>query len=312
MEKNEETETEVVNHAGHKGESNTKHWIIGGVIGLIVIIIGGGLAWLYTGEIAGAKEKVFKSLPLPAAIVDMTFVSAQEALTRIELAKQLTEAQGAGGTIDTTQTYDQLIETKKLSSIVSSRNLSVSSEAIEEEYKNIVKQYAGGDEEKFKTELEATYKMSPEKFKAEVIKQELEQSELALWYSKQQDLNKDAYATANDLKGKLDSGQSFDEVAKVYTQDEATKDFAGDSGLIAYDDLLPEFRSELNDVKVGDIKLVPSRYGIHILKILAFNSDGENGARQIHLQQVFVKQTGYAEWLENETNNVRVLKLLKF
>lgn len=242
----------------------------------------------------------------------MKFVSAKEALERITLAKQLTESQGTGAEADSTQIYDQLIETKKLAAIVSNRSLSVSQEAIDEEYKNIVKQYAAGDEEKFKTELEATYQMSPEKFKDEVIRQELEQSELAVWYSKQEDLNKDAYAKANDLQGKISSGQSFDEVATAYTQDEATKDFAGDSGMIPFDELLPEFRSELQNAGVGDVKLVPSRYGLHILKILEQNNDGADGAKQIHLQQIFVKQVGFAEWLEAETANVRVIKLLKF
>ncbi len=302
-------------HSGHgKHKSKKTHWIIAGVVGLVVLVVAGGLAWLYTGKISNAKEKVFTKLPLPAAIVDTTFVSAKEALARIELAKQLAAAQGAGMAAepDAAQIFEQLITTKKLSAIVSSRNLKVTNEAIDEEYKNIVTQYGGGDEEKFKTQLEQTYKMSPDKFKNEVIRQELEQSELAIWYSKQEELNKDAYKTANDLKGKLDGGQSFDEVAKVYTQDEATKDFAGDSGLIAYDELLPEFRTELKDVKVGDIKMVPSRYGLHILKVLELNNDGENGAKKIHLQQIFVKQVGFADWLDNETNNVRVINLLKF
>ncbi len=319
MEHKEKEESEQTHHVeethhttSHKSKNKNKHWIAGGVIGLVILIIVGGLAWLYTGEVAGAKEKVFNALPLPAAIVDMQFVSAKEALARIALAKQLMEAQGMGIEAKPSQTYDQLLETKKLSALTSKYKLSVTDEAINEEYINIVKQYAQGDEEKFKTELEKTYQMAPEKFRNEVIRQELEQTELALWYSKQESLNKDAYAKANELKGKLDGGQSFDEVATAYTQDEATKDFAGDSGMIAYDELLPEFRTDLADNKVGDIKLVPSRYGIHILKILEQNNDGENGSRQIHLQQIFVKQTGFAEWLENETNNIRVLKLLKF
>lgn len=306
------SDSQSESHVHHKRKSKKTHWIIGGVVGLLVLIIAGGLAWLYTGQVSDAKASIFKALPLPAAIIDSKFVSAQEALERIDLAKQLMESQGMGTEADTTQTYDQLLEAKKLTALVSSRNLSVTNEAIDEEYKNIVNQYAAGDTEKFQTELEATYKMSPEKFKDEVIRQELEQAELGIWYSKQENLNVESYKTANDLKGKLDSGQSFEEVAKVYTQDEATKDFAGDSGLIPFDELLPEFRTDLKEVKVGDIKLVPSRYGLHILKVLDQNNDGENGARQIHLQQVFVKQVGFDEWLKTETDNLRVLKLLKF
>ena len=311
---NNETEIET-NHEKHHSEKKSKKMsrtTIIAIVVAIILIIAGGLTWLYTGNVSSAKEKVFKVLPLPAAIVNTKFVSAKEALARVELAKQLAESQGMGAVIDPTQTYDQLLESKKITVLVSRERLSVKNEEIDEEYKNIVKQYAAGDEAKFKEELEKTYRMSPEKFKNEVIRQELEQSQLAIWYSKQEGFNKDAYAKAKELQGKLDGGQSFDEVATAYTQDEATKDFAGDSGLVVFNDLLPEFRTELAEVKVGDIKLVPSRYGLHILKVLELNNDGPDGAKQIHLQQIFVKQTGFEEWLKNETAAVKIYKLLKF
>lgn len=314
MENNEAEKThEVAEHKSPShGNKKSSPWILGGAIGVIVLVIAGGLAWLYTGQTSAAKEKVFNVLPLPAAIVDMKFVSAKESLARIALAKQLVETQGMGIEANPTETYDQLIEIKQLSAIASRHKVSVSQAEVDEEYNNIVKQYAQGDAEKFKTELEKTYQMSPEKFKAEVITQELEQSGLSLWYSKQEDLNKDSYAKAKDLQSKIEGGQNFDEVATQYTQDEATKDFAGDSGVIPFDDLLPEFREQLKDAKVGDVKLATSRFGIHILKVLELNNDGENGAKQIHLQQIFVKQVGFAEWLKNETDGLRVVKLLKF
>lgn len=308
-----DNQNEQNNHEDIKHNSNkTNPWIIGGIIGLVILIVFGGLTWLYTGQLAGAKEKVFNILPLPAAIVDMKLVSAKESLDRIGLAKELAETQNLGEEIDPSQIYDQLIETKKLSALASKYKITITQAEIDEEYNNIVKQYAQGDAEKFKTELESSYKMSPEKFKSEVITQQLEQTKLTLWYSKNEELNKEAYNKAKDLKSKLDSGQNFDEVATKYTQDEGSKDFAGDSDMIPFDDLLPEFREQLADVKVGDIKLTASRYGLHIIKVLEQNNDGENGAKQIHLQQIFVKQTGFAEWLQSETDNLRVIKLLKF
>ncbi len=305
---NETNETTIV--AESKRNSRTKS-IVAIIIALVVIVIAAGLTWLYTGQLSSAKEKVFTTLPLPAAFVDMHPVSAHMIIDRIALAKQLAEAQGTEAPSNT-DTYNQLLDTKKMHALASERKLSVTKEAIDEEYKNIITQYAGGDEEGFKGELEKTYRMNPDEFKNEVIRQELLQSELLIWYNKQEDLNKATYETTRDLQSKLDGGQSFEDVARTYTQDEATKDFAGDSGIIAYDDLLPEFRSELQDVKVGDTKLVVSRYGNHILKVLALNNDGENGAKQIHLQQIYVKQTGFTEWLTKESETVNVFKILKF
>lgn len=312
-----EHEHEVAHHENesHGGSKNNPHRtkiITIGVIVIALIIIGCALGWLYTGQLSSAKEKVFKALPLPAAVVDMKFVSAKTVVSRIDLAKQLAEAQGAGAEVTPSDTFDQLIESKKLDALASKYKLSVPKEDLDEEYKNIIKQYANGDENAFKDELQKTYGMDPEQFKTEVVRQELLQTQLVIWYNGQESLNKDSYTKINGLKGKIDGGQSFDDVTKEYTADEATKDFAGDSGVIPFDQLLPEFRKSLQDAKTGDIKIVASRYGLHILKVLDTNNDGENGARQIHLQQIFVKQAGFPEWLAKESESVRVIKLLKF
>lgn len=304
---NEESHSEV------KHRRSKKHiYIPILVVGFVVVVIAAALAWLYTGNLSDSKKKVFASVPLPAAFVDMKLLSANTVIERVELAKKLVAAQGAESTVNPEDTYDQIIESKKLEAVASQKHLSVSKEAIDEEYNNIITQYANGDAETFKNELAKTYEMTPEEFKDQVIYQELVNAQLMLWYNEQEDLNKDNYKIVSDLKAKVDAGENFDDVARSYTQDEATRDFAGDSGMLPFNDLLPEFREALADVKVGDVKFVPSRYGLHILKVLEYNNDGENGAKQIHLQQIFVKQAGFTEWIATQTDNVRVIKLLKF
>jgi PPIC-type PPIASE domain len=305
-EDNEEIKVEKTHHKKRK----VHRFVLPGIIILLILAIGGAIIWLYTGNLNASKEKVLKALPFPAAIVDMKLIPAKEVIARVDLAKQLATQGGAAA--DNSQTFTQLIDSKKMAAVAAKHNVSVSSADIDEEYNNIVKQYAQGKEEDFKAELDKTYHMAPDRFKSEVIKQELVQSQLALWYSQQRDLNQESYKIADDLQGKLNGGQSFDDVSKAYTQDESTKDFAGDSGMIAFDELLPEFRAALKDGKVGDVKLVSSRYGLHILKILEQNNDGESGSKQIHLQQIFIKQTGFAEWLKQQTDNIRSVQLLKF
>lgn len=305
-----EVGSETNSHTKSKLQKN--HKIILGIIAVLAIIIAGGLIWIYTGSISSAKEKVLKAIPLPAAIVDMKFVPAKTIIERIALSKQLLEEQGLGDQADSTKTFDQVIDTKKLQAVAGQHNVKATTTDIDEEYKNIVNQYGGGDENAFKEELNKVYHMSPEKFKDEVIRQQVLQSNLLLWYTQQEDLNKKAYETARDLQNKLNSGQSFDDVARVYTQDEATKEFAGDSGILPYDDLLPEFRDQLAESKVDDTKLIASRYGLHLIKVLELNNDGANGAKQIHLQQVFVQQEGFPEWLTSQVDNIRVIKLLQF
>ncbi len=307
----QEHEVHSSNTGHHKKSKNTNR-VIAIIVAVLAVILVGGLAWVYTGKLSPAKEKILTTLPLPAAIVDTKFVSAESVITRINLAKQLMEEQGMGEQVDAADTYKQLIEVKKVEAIGSNKNISVTNDEINEEYQNIITQYFDGNAEDFQKELDKTYKMSADEFKKEVIRQRVLQSNLSLWYSRQKDLNEAAYKTAQDLYDKINNGQNFDEIAKIYTQDEATKDFAGDSGMIPYDDLLAEFREELKDSKVGDTKLIASRYGLHVLKVLELNDSGENGAKQIHLQQIFVQQDGFEDWLTKEIEGVKVIQLLKF
>lgn len=309
---NNEEHQEHETHHHKKKRSRRNKTIAIGVVGILLLIIGIGIAWLYTGSFSSAKEKVFSTIPLPAAIVDMKLVSGKMVIDRIDLAKQLSDAQGAGAEVPPADTFDQIIETKKIDALASKYKLSVPQEELETEYKNIIKQYANDDENAFKDELQKTYGMSPEQFKNEVIKQELLQSELLVWFNQQSSLNQSTYDKINGFKSKIDSGTSFDDVSKEYTSDEATKDFAGDSGVIPFDQLLPEFRKALAESKTGDVRIVASRYGLHMLKVLDVNNNGENGAKQIHLQQIYVKQEGFPEWLATETEKVRVVRLLKF
>ncbi len=301
---------EETHHSSAK-KRNRKHLVVI-IIAAIVIVLAAILTWLYTGQTSGAKEKVFKSLPLPAAFVDMKTVTAKYVLGRVNLSKKLMAAQGLGKDVNAADIYKQIIDAKKIEAVASKHNVTISDSEIDEEYKNIVQQYAGGDENAFKDELVKTYEMTPELFKKEIVFPKLVQSNLMLWYTQQKDLNKDAYGKAEELVNKINGGQSFDDVAKAYTEDPATKDFAGDSGMLVYEDLLPEFRDVLNDVKIGDVRIVASRYGLHILKVLEQNNDGPEGKKQIHLQQLFVKPTGFDQWLTQETDSVRVIELLKF
>jgi hypothetical protein len=302
-------------HAPKNRKMNNKV-VVPIVVAAIVVLLGVSLTWLYTGNMTKAKEKVFTAVPLPAAIVDMQFVSASSVIERIALTKKLLDSQQMGNgdpaSPQPSDTYNQLLDARKVAALANQRDLSINQAAIDEEYGNIVNQYAGGDSDAFAKELQDSYGMTPDKFKALIVKQSLIESELVRWYNEQEDLNKASFDKVHDLQNQISNGGNFDELAKANSVDESTRDFAGDTGMNKFDDLLPEFRDGLQDAKAGDVKLVVSRYGYHIVKVLEVNNDGENGAKQIHLQQIFIAQKGFTDWITKETDNVRVVKLLKF
>ncbi len=281
------------------------------LIAVIIIILVAGLAWLYTGKFSQAKSNVFAKIPLPVALVGSRLVTGPELVDRLNLASKLPD-EYKGGTSDLNNlVYDQLIDSKKISSLASQKDISVSNDEVDSEYKRVVDQYASGDNSKFKDTLEQSYGMTEAEFKVNVLRQDILQNKLAVWFNGQESLNQDAYKTAKDLMGKLNSGTSFDDVAKTYTADEATKDFAGDSGFVSINDLLPEFSSALSNINIGETKQISSRYGIHILKLLEKDNNGENGQERVHLQQIFIKTGNFEDWFSQQTDNIRVKKFLK-
>jgi hypothetical protein len=281
-----------------------RHLMIAGVSGVALLVVAGLLIWLYTGEVSGAKASLFRAIPLPAAFVGSMPVPASEVLDRVALTEKL----GA----DSSEAYDLVLDGKKIARLAGSKSLSVSNAEIDEEYNNIIAQFAGGDAEAFRKQLTDTYNMNEAEFKDSVIRQSLLEAQLATWFHQQENLNSKAYEKARELQSKLGRGENFDDVAKTYTEDEASKDFAGTSEVMPFDELLPEFRTGLQDNKTDDVKMIASRYGLHILKVLDNNNNSESGQRQIRLQQIFVQGEDFAKWLEDETAGTKVTKLLKF
>jgi len=78
-----------------------------------------------------------------------------------------------------------------------------------------------------------------------------------------------AYQKALSIKNKIDVQKvSFEDLAKQYSDDEDTKDLGGDLGWIPLPSLPQEFREKLANAKVGDIVIVKSQDGYHVVKVL--------------------------------------------
>jgi len=75
-----------------------------------------------------------------------------------------------------------------------------------------------------------------------------------------------AMKLADSLKKVLQNGGSMAVLAKAYSVD-GSKDSGGDVGTFARGAMVPEFENAAFDGSTGDIKVVKSQFGIHILKI---------------------------------------------
>lgn len=284
--------------------------IVISVIGVIVVVIIIAGVWLYTGNFNATKAKAFKQLSLPVALVNSRLVSGREFMHRFELAELLYKDDPTYKSEDSQkQILQQLIDNAKLSTVAKAHDIKATNEDINNQYQAIVQQFAQGDEARLEELLKEDYHLGPEDFKDKVIKPDVMLTNLTIWYHNQKDLNQAAYAKEKELLDKLDSGTSFEEVVKAYTQDEATKDFGGDMDFVKLSELAPEFRNAVKDAKNGDRLTVVSRYGLHILQVIEI--DRSQGEPSYHLQQIFIEGNKFEEWYMQQADAVKAIKLIK-
>ena len=76
-----------------------------------------------------------------------------------------------------------------------------------------------------------------------------------------------AFKLADSLKSLLQKGGNMVELAKKYSVD-GSKDQGGDLGTFGRGAMVPEFENASFDGKPGDVKVVKSQFGVHVIKIV--------------------------------------------
>lgn len=76
-----------------------------------------------------------------------------------------------------------------------------------------------------------------------------------------------AMKMADSLKGLVVGGANFADLAAKFSVD-GSKDKGGDLGTFARGAMVPEFETAAFDGKTGDIKVVKSQFGVHVIKIV--------------------------------------------
>ncbi len=95
---------------------------------------------------------------------------------------------------------------------------------------------------------------------------------------------------AQRILGRAQDGEDFNELAQVYSEDDATKDKGGDVGYFAEGDMFrfKEFEKELFQANVGEIVgPVQSELGLHLLKVT--DTRKEKGKKEIQASHILFK-----------------------
>ncbi len=81
-----------------------------------------------------------------------------------------------------------------------------------------------------------------------------------------------AKATIDSFETAVKSGASFEQLAAARSDDQSNAQKGGDLGFFGQGQMVPEFNDACFNGKVGDLKVVKTQFGYHLLKVVAQNN----------------------------------------
>jgi peptidyl-prolyl cis-trans isomerase SurA len=113
-----------------------------------------------------------------------------------------------------------------------------------------------------------------------------------------------AIAQLNEIRGRIQAGESFEELAKKYSQDPGSGAQGGYLGFFKKGDLVPEYEAASRKLEPGQMSpIVESQFGFHLIQLIERKGD-QYSTRHILLKP----ETGTADASEAATKLARIRK----
>ncbi|MGG4491141.1 peptidylprolyl isomerase [Metabacillus idriensis] len=236
-----------------------------------------------------------------------------------------------------TQLVDYLITEEIIEQESDKQDISISDDAVEEEYQRVIASYggeeaftqqletSGGTAKDVKKDLETNLKI--EKLLEPEIK--ISEDEMKTYFEE----NKESFAEpeqvkashilvedeakAKEVKEKLDEGEDFKELANEYSTDTSNSENGGDLGYFAKGEMIAEFEETAFAMKKGEISdPVKTEFGYHIIKFedkkaaadAVFDDKKEEIKEALFDQKM---QTAYTAWLQEKKEEYDIKNTLE-
>jgi hypothetical protein len=112
-------------------------------------------------------------------------------------------------------------------------------------------------------------------------------------------------ALAEKLYHEVLKGANFAELAKKYSTDPGSAKKGGDLGYFPHGQMVAPFDKAAFSMKVGQIRLVKSSYGWHIIKVT-----GRKPVRLTPTQYQQAQQSAFTQWLAKEQAQLHVQRFV--
>ncbi|KXG42937.1 peptidylprolyl isomerase [Tepidibacillus decaturensis] len=253
-----------------------------------------------------------------------------EPITKEELYDQMVKQYGQ-------ETFDYLTTQKIIELESKNQKITISDSDIEKELQKMMESYGG--EESFNQALQMsgiTLDEIKENVKINVQLKKLLEPQISISEEEMKkyfDENKESFAEqeqvkarhilvdseekAKEVKGQLENGGDFAELAKKYSTDTGTKDQGGELGYFGKGEMVAEFDQVAFSLEVGKISdPVKTDYGYHIIEVEdkkeakpANYEESKNEIKDILSDQKM--QDLYPTWLEDQKTKYKIENFLE-
>jgi foldase protein PrsA len=255
------------------------------VLGLVLLLLvaEGVLLYGFKKDDNQFVKAAATTLYFPMAMVEMSPIPMSMYWNELNLVLRACEEVGTDCQIsdqDRQQVSDNLINEKVIIALAKKYNVTVDDTKLNEEYDKIVQQ--NGGEESFKSILTEKFGWSVDEFKHRVyislLGQALEESKIEqvsarhILFTTTADMTeeqKNAVKTkAQGVLDRIKNGDSFEDLAKEFSEDPGSKETGGDLGFFARGVMTPDFETPAFALAKGQVSdLVQTSYGWHIIKV---------------------------------------------
>lgn len=309
----------------HK-EKNSKIWLIVGlsagvIFVFLLFLVLGVYKYNWNNRFFVALEKI---VPFPTAYVrGVGFININEVKADDASVKKFYESQDfekIGMRVDFSTDQGQkrlqvkekeiiskIIENKVIENLAKKRGIVFTASDVSNQLESNVEQF--GNKDNLTSDLARLYGWTISDFEQKVVKPELYSEKLSEVYTNEID------TTSQQTKIKLlyervtTKKEDFAKVASEASDGQSAAN-GGDLGWSTKDQLIQVVADKAFSMRVGEISdPIESPLGFHVLKLEEKKSD--NNEDLVHLRQIFVKKTTFADWLKEKMKDYPVTIFLK-
>ncbi|PIU07487.1 MAG: hypothetical protein COZ85_03260 [Candidatus Moranbacteria bacterium CG_4_8_14_3_um_filter_34_16] len=202
---------------------------------------------------------------------------------------------------------NKLIENGIIESEANARGIKLTSSMIDQEVDRKIKEYGAGDN--LEEELKELYGWDMKSFKENIVKPDIYKEKLFEKLKESDESYKKNKERIKIAENDLQTGKSFQEVAKKYSEGKSSKE-GGEMGWFRVDQMIPEVTLAVFSLEKGKISpIVESSLGFHILKL--DDQKEEEGVKMFKVSQVFLRNKSFPQWLSEMERNADIKIFLK-